>query len=342
MINRSGVYVGSSSYRNLTTGSRSPGDNNKEVPRLDDIDSRLKERERFLFRLHRKRSSMEQARRGTLPEPFDFGDRDQAVKSSSPCSSSRRSTTSVDGPPIFRHHNSHSEQPNYREQIPGVDRVRGEGGQVSSGGVVFTRDDVQCSDWDRDTVMGNLTGHQKQYLQAPFGRIGKQVFGGALGLWICSGISLAFGVSAQHTVPGLITHIAAGTSIAASIMFPPLRNGGDLVQPGRLLPAVYGTWGVAFVTLLVCELLRRPTGLQRRLLVGTVLFSSLNLLGTLSQSAPSTLEGVMSWGPMALTASLCVIPVAMDMVSPRSAAEMVVNMAGVHLPVQPRRVYQGQ
>ncbi|KAM7211567.1 hypothetical protein V8F06_013037 [Rhypophila decipiens] len=112
-------------------------------------------------------------------------------------------------------------------------------------------------------------------------------------------------------IPGVIPHIAAGTSIASSFSIFPLRNDGDLVQPERWLWIAYTTWGVSFFTLLVCELFhRRP--MQRKLLVGTVLLASLNLLGSLKEGSSSALEGVLCWGPMALTASLLGVPVIMD------------------------------
>lgn len=136
----------------------------------------------------------------------------------------------------------------------------------------------------------------------------------------------------QHAVPDPILHFALGTSIAASGAIPPLR-GNDNISPNYWLGAC-GTWGAAFLTLFVLELVRRPDGLQRRLLGGTVLFTALNLLGTLSQSADSVMDGILNWGPIALTASLCVVPVLMDYMSPRAAAETAGNMVGVHIPRQ--------
>ncbi|KAK3985184.1 hypothetical protein QBC44DRAFT_362546 [Cladorrhinum sp. PSN332] len=63
-----------------------------------------------------------------------------------------------------------------------------------------------------------------------------------------------------------------------------------------------------------------PDWLQRRLLAGLVLLTGLNLLGTLAQGEPSTLEGMINWGPLALTASLCAIPVIIEVMGPGAAA----------------------
>lgn len=155
----------------------------------------------------------------------------------------------------------------------------------------------------------------------------------AIAATVCCGITMIPLAAAQHHVPEAVLHAAVGTSLTTSLVVPLLRNSGDLLPPAYLM-ATYATWGAAFAAHLVCESLRRSNSLQRRLLGGTVLFSALNLLGTLSQSASSTLEGILSWGPLALTASLCVIPVVMELINPREAAVMVANLAGIHVPAQ--------
>ncbi|KAM7214996.1 hypothetical protein V8F06_009598 [Rhypophila decipiens] len=133
------------------------------------------------------------------------------------------------------------------------------------------------------------------------------------GLAACAILGILPAVAAQHTLHEAITHGAVGISMGASILVSPLRKRDDIDQPTYLVPVVYGVWGIAFVTLLGCQLLRRPTTLQRRLLAGTLFFSTLCLLGVWFQGALSTLEGLMSWGPVALTAALCVIPAVLDL-----------------------------
>jgi len=159
----------------------------------------------------------------------------------------------------------------------------------------------------------------------------------AIAAGICGGLSLP-AVAAQHAPPTAALHLAIGASIAASGIIPALRS-NDAV-PQNYQTAAYGTWVAAFTAFLVLELMRRPNGLQRRLLGGTVLFSSLNLLGTLSQNADSTLDGILNWGALALTASLCVIPVIMDYMSPRAAAEMAANERGVYVPTWDNQQWQ--
>ena len=127
----------------------------------------------------------------------------------------------------------------------------------------------------------------------------------AIAIGICGGLSLP-AVAAQHAPPTAALHLAIGASIAASGVIPALRS-NDAV-PQSYQTAAYGTWVAAFTAFLVLELIRRPNGLQRRLLGGTVFFLSLNPFGTLSQNAYSTLDGILNWGALALTASLCVIP----------------------------------
>jgi len=158
----------------------------------------------------------------------------------------------------------------------------------------------------------------------------------AIAATLCCGITMVPLVATQHHVPGAVLHSAIGTSLTTSLVVPLLRNSGDLLPPAYLI-ATYASWGAAFAAHLVCELLRRPNSLQRRLLGGTVLFSALNLLGTLSQSASSTLEGILSWGPLALTVSLCVIPVVMELINPREAAVVVANLVGIHIPAHDGR-----
>jgi hypothetical protein len=80
------------------------------------------------------------------------------------------------------------------------------------------------------------------------------------------------------------------------------------------------------IGLFTLELLRRPTALQRKLLGGSVLFMTLNLLGTLSVT--SSLDGVMNWGPLALTASLCIVSVLMDATMREGVAWILAIMMG--------------
>lgn len=161
--------------------------------------------------------------------------------------------------------------------------------------------------------------------------IGKIALGAAACLAL--GAQPLFAAAAEQPLRSVLSHIAAGTSIASSISILPLRNGGDIVLPEYWIAMVYTLWGISFGVLLACEILRRRPS-QRKLLIGTVLFASLNLLGALTQSAPSTLEGVMCWGPMALTVSLFAIPVIMDSVGPRDeeVSRTAAAFTGVHIP----------
>jgi hypothetical protein len=86
---------------------------------------------------------------------------------------------------------------------------------------------------------------------------------------------------------------------------------------------MYAAWGAAFTLFLVGELLRRPTWAQRRLLVGLLLFSGLNLTASLAQGGESMLEGVESWAPVAMTASLCLVPALMEFWGVRGAGEVM-------------------
>ncbi|KAK0734543.1 hypothetical protein B0T26DRAFT_688876 [Lasiosphaeria miniovina] len=149
---------------------------------------------------------------------------------------------------------------------------------------------------------------------------------------ICSGIAalpMAAAVRHPHAALDVAEHLAAGISVAASAAIPPLRS-SDFIDNGYWAMA-YAAWGTAVSVLFVLELMQRPNNLQRRLFGGTVLFSTLSLLGSLSQSAESTIEGVLNWFPMAFAASLCVVPVLMDAADPQAAAEMVANLAGVYV-----------
>lgn len=127
--------------------------------------------------------------------------------------------------------------------------------------------------------------------------------------------------SAQHHIPPALLHIAAGTSFATSATIPPLRGSSTVPAPWWI--AMYAAWGAAFTLFLVAELLRRPSWAQRRLLVGLLLFSGLNLTGSLVQGGDSMLEGVASWGPLAMTASLWLVPVLMEFWGVRGAGELV-------------------
>ncbi|KAK1830764.1 hypothetical protein QBC39DRAFT_103168 [Podospora conica] len=130
-------------------------------------------------------------------------------------------------------------------------------------------------------------------------------------------------VSAQHHVPDAILHIAAGASFATSATIPPLRGSSKVAAPWWI--AMYATWGVAFVIFLALELRRRPDWAQRRLLMGLFLFTGLNLTGSLVQGGDTVLEGVASWSPLTMTASLLLVPVLMEFWGVRGAA----GVAGV-------------
>lgn len=125
-------------------------------------------------------------------------------------------------------------------------------------------------------------------------------------------------VPAQHHVPGPVLHITAGITIATSAMVPPLRKNEEIPPPYWI--TAYSVWGASCALLLILEMLRRRSWLQRRLLGGLVLLTGLNILGTLAQGEPSTLEGVVNWAPLALTASLCIIPVIIEVMGPGGVA----------------------
>lgn len=124
-------------------------------------------------------------------------------------------------------------------------------------------------------------------------------------------------VSAQH--PALL-HIAAGTSFATSATIPPLRGSSTVPAPWWI--AMYATWAAAFVIFLMLELRRLPDWAQQRLLLGLFIFSGLNLTGSLVQGEDSMLEGVASWGPLAMTVSLWLVPALIEFWGVRGAGEM--------------------
>jgi len=126
------------------------------------------------------------------------------------------------------------------------------------------------------------------------------------------------------TAPAVILHIAAGTSLAASATIPPLRGSSKVSAPWWI--AMYATWGAAFGIFLTLELRRLPDWAQRRLLMGLFIFSGLNLTGSLVQGGDSMLEGVVSWSPLAMTASLLLVPMLMMFWGVRGAVEV----AGVY------------
>ncbi|KAK3382741.1 hypothetical protein B0T24DRAFT_672701 [Lasiosphaeria ovina] len=141
---------------------------------------------------------------------------------------------------------------------------------------------------------------------------------------ICSGIAalpMAAAVGHPHAALDAAQHLAAGVSVAASAAIPPLRS-SNFIDNGYWAMA-YAAWGTAVSVLFVLELMQRATNLQRRLLGGTVLFSTLSLLGTLSQSAGSPLEGILTWAPLALTASLCLVPGLIGAAELRAAADVI-------------------
>lgn len=124
-------------------------------------------------------------------------------------------------------------------------------------------------------------------------------------------------VSAQH--PALL-HIAAGTSFATSATIPPLRGSSTVPAPWWI--AMYATWAAAFVVFLMLELRRLPDWAQQRLLLGLFIFSGLNLTGSLVQGEDSMFEGVASWGPLAMTVSLWLVPALIEFWGVRGAGEM--------------------
>lgn len=131
-------------------------------------------------------------------------------------------------------------------------------------------------------------------------------------------------VIAVHHPPTVILYIATGTSLAASATIPPLRGSSKVPAPWWI--AMYATWGVAFVIFLTLELRRLPDWAQRRLLMGLFIFSGLNLTGSLVQGGETMIEGVVSWSPLAMTASLLLVPMLMMFWGVRGAAEV----AGVY------------
>jgi len=114
--------------------------------------------------------------------------------------------------------------------------------------------------------------------------------------------------AAQRVVPDAVVHTAAGLSITAGATVPALWSRPDVGATYRI--SAYGVWGAASAALFVLELVRHPR--QRRLLLGLVLFSGLNLLGSLSQGASTMLDAVAAWGPLALSASLCLMPIVIE------------------------------
>ncbi|KAK0740267.1 hypothetical protein B0T18DRAFT_205632 [Schizothecium vesticola] len=122
------------------------------------------------------------------------------------------------------------------------------------------------------------------------------------------------------TAPAVILHVAAGTSLAASATIPPLRGSSKVPAPWWI--AMYATWGAAFGIFLTLELRRLPDWAQRRLLMGLFIFSGLNLTGSLVQGGDSMLEGVVSWIPLAMTASLLLVPMLMMFWGVRGAVEV--------------------
>ena len=151
---------------------------------------------------------------------------------------------------------------------------------------------------------------------------------------------------AQNVVSDAIIHIAAGISITAGAAVPALWAREDVGQVYWI--SAYSIWGAASLALFMLELLRHPN--QRRLLLGLVLFSGLNLLGSLSQGTSTMLDAAVAWGPLALSASLCLMLVLIGSFGAGSTSaeaggapngrgswygtsrkgEMAVNLAGVY------------
>lgn len=127
-----------------------------------------------------------------------------------------------------------------------------------------------------------------------------------------------------HAIPNVVLHSAFGATVAAAAAVPPLRN-SDSISAAYWI-TVLSFWGITTIVLFALEALRRPTALERKMLSGSVLFMTLNLLGTLS--ATPSLDSVINWGPLALTASLCVASVLMDATTPPEQAGVVASAVG--------------
>ena len=110
-------------------------------------------------------------------------------------------------------------------------------------------------------------------------------------------------------------HVLVSCSTGTSVAFLPLRSTTHMYW---ILPI----WGVAFAGMLMVELYRANSWLQRRLLVGSVMFLVLTPLGSI---ANGSLESVFAWAPFALTATLLSVSAAIDYFSPRVVANALIQ-----------------
>ncbi|KAK4455398.1 hypothetical protein QBC34DRAFT_67378 [Podospora aff. communis PSN243] len=113
-------------------------------------------------------------------------------------------------------------------------------------------------------------------------------------------------------------HVLGFFSIGTAVAFLPLRATTHMYW---ILPI----WGVAFTGMLMLELYRAKGSLQRRLLVGSVMFLVLTPLGSITDGS---LEGVFAWAPFSLTATLLLVSAAIDYFGPRVVANAAIQ-AGV-------------
>jgi len=88
-------------------------------------------------------------------------------------------------------------------------------------------------------------------------------------------------------------------SIIAEAAVPALWARDDVGQAYWI--SAYSIWNAASLALFVLELL-----------LGLVLFSGLNLLGSLSQGTSTMLDAAVAWGPLALSVSLRLMPVLVE------------------------------
>ena len=119
-----------------------------------------------------------------------------------------------------------------------------------------------------------------------------------------------------HTHAQEVTiHVLGFFSIGTGVAFLPLRATTHMYW---ILPI----WGVAFTCMLMLELYRAKSWLQRRLLVGSVMFLVLTPLGSITDGS---LEGVSAWAPFSLTATFLLVSAAIDYFSPRVVANAVIQ-----------------
>jgi len=110
-------------------------------------------------------------------------------------------------------------------------------------------------------------------------------------------------------------HVLGFFSIGTGVAVLPLRATTHMYW---ILPI----WGVAFTGMLMLELYRAKSWLERRFLVGSVMFLVMTPLGSITDGS---LDGVSAWGPCSLTATLLVVSAAIDYLSPRVVANAVIQ-----------------